>query len=248
MEKTTIRFSRKDSTDFFKTLNKRVNTYFKENKYAGLNINHFISIASLLLIPIFAILVAFNDLAVFQTDLMGVVVALTFISATIGTIIIMIQVGWQAAKKILDKVFIGPCENFIEELPANYFDVIYCNDVLEHLVDPYTVLGTLRQKLTKNGVVISSIPNIRYHDAFKKIILQKKFEYEGHGIFDKTHMRFFTKSSIANMYRAQGYEILSHEGINRTRSLKPYLYNIPFFFTAMDMFYLQFATVAKRKD
>ncbi|WP_298488666.1 acyl-CoA desaturase [uncultured Maribacter sp.] len=32
MEKTTIRFSRKDSTDFFKTLNKRVNTYFKENK------------------------------------------------------------------------------------------------------------------------------------------------------------------------------------------------------------------------
>jgi len=81
-------------------------TYFKENKYAGLNINHFISIAALLLIPIFAILVAFNDLAVFQTDLMGVVVALTFISATIGTIIIMIQVGWQAAKKILVIVFI----------------------------------------------------------------------------------------------------------------------------------------------
>jgi len=150
------------------------------------------------------------------------------------------------AEKRLDKVFIGPCENFIEELPDNYFDVIYCNDVLEHLVDPYTVLSILRKKLTERGVVISSIPNIRYHDAFKKIILQKKFEYEGHGIFDKTHMRFFTKSSIAKMYKDQGYEILSHEGINRTRSLKPYLYNIPFLFTAMDMFYLQYATVAKR--
>lgn len=154
----------------------------------------------------------------------------------------------EQAKKILDKVFIGPCEDFLVELPDNYFDVIYCNDVLEHLVDPYTVLGTLRKKLSKNGVVISSIPNIRYHDAFKKIVLQKKFEYEGHGIFDKTHMRFFTKSSIANMYRAQGYKILKHEGINRTRSLKPYLYNIPFFFTAMDMFYLQYATVAGRAD
>ncbi len=152
------------------------------------------------------------------------------------------------AEKRLDKVFIGPCENFIEELPDNYFDAIYCNDVLEHLVDPYSVLAVLRKKLTDRGVVISSIPNIRYHDAFKKVWLRKKWEYEGHGIFDKTHMRFFTKSSIEKMYRDQGYEIVSHEGINRTRSLKPYLYNIPFLYTAMDMFYLQFATVAKRAD
>lgn len=150
------------------------------------------------------------------------------------------------AMKRLDKVFIGPCENFIEELPDNYFDAIYCNDVLEHLVDPYSVLAILRTKLTENGVVISSIPNIRYHDAFKKIILHKRFEYERHGIFDKTHLRFFTKSSIVKMYREQGFKILSHEGVNRTRSLKPYLYNIPFLFTAMDMFYLQYATVAKR--
>ncbi|MBM1106408.1 class I SAM-dependent methyltransferase [Aurantibacter crassamenti] len=158
----------------------------------------------------------------------------------------LMQDPGKEAEKKLDKVFIGPCENFIEELPDNYFDAIYCNDVLEHLVDPYTVLSILRTKLTDRGVVISSIPNIRYHDAFKKIILQKKFEYEGHGIFDKTHLRFFTKSSIAKMYEDLGYQIVSHEGVNRTRSLKPYLYNIPFFFTAMDMFYLQFATVAKR--
>ena len=150
------------------------------------------------------------------------------------------------AEKILDKVFIGPCEDFIEELPDDFFDVIYCNDVLEHLVDPYTVLSILRKKLTQNGVVISSIPNIRYHDAFKKVILQKNWEYEGHGIFDKTHLRFFTNKSIVKMYIDQGYTIVSHEGINRTRSLKPYLYNIPFFFTAMDMFYLQYATVAKK--
>jgi 2-polyprenyl-3-methyl-5-hydroxy-6-metoxy-1,4-benzoquinol methylase len=152
----------------------------------------------------------------------------------------------EEAKKCLDKVFVGPCEKFVDDLPANYFDVIYCNDVLEHLVDPYTFLTHLKSKLTPTGVIISSIPNIRYHDAFKKIILQKKFEYEGHGIFDKTHMRFFTKSSIAKMYTDLGFEIISHKGINRTRSLKPYLYNIPFLFTAMDMFYLQFATVARK--
>jgi 2-polyprenyl-3-methyl-5-hydroxy-6-metoxy-1,4-benzoquinol methylase len=160
----------------------------------------------------------------------------------------LMELPGKEAEKILDKVFIGPCEDFLDQLPDNYFDVIYCNDVLEHLVDPYSVLGKLKHKLSKNGVVISSIPNIRYHSAFKKIILQKNFEYEGHGIFDKTHLRFFTKSSIAKMYSDQGYSIVSHKGINRTRSLKPYLYNIPFLFSAMDMFYLQYATVAKKSN
>jgi 2-polyprenyl-3-methyl-5-hydroxy-6-metoxy-1,4-benzoquinol methylase len=158
----------------------------------------------------------------------------------------LMQAPGKEAEKVLDKVFIGPCEDFLDELPDNYFDAIYCNDVLEHLVDPYSVLEKLKAKLSKKGVLISSIPNIRYHYAFKKIILQKKFEYEGHGIFDKTHLRFFTKSSIAKMYTDLGFEILSHKGINRTRSLKPYLYNIPFFFTAMDMFYLQYGTVVRR--
>ncbi len=153
--------------------------------------------------------------------------------------------GKEAMNK-LDKVFIGPCEDFLEELPDDYFDVIYCNDVLEHLVDPYVVLKALKTKLTDRGVVISSIPNIRYHDAFKKIMLQKDWPYESHGIFDQTHLRFFTKKSIFRMYATLGYKVLSHEGINRTRSIKPYLYNIPFLFTAMDMFYLQYATVARK--
>ena len=152
----------------------------------------------------------------------------------------------QLAAKVLDNVFVGPYQKFLDDLPDDYFDVVYCNDVLEHLVDPYSFLGGLKSKLSANGVVISSIPNIRYLDAFQKIILQKKFEYQEHGIFDKTHLRFFTKSSIAQMYKDQGYEIIEHKGINRTRSIRPYLFNIPFLFTAMDMFYLQFATVARR--
>ena len=32
MDKSTIRFSRKDSAQFFRTLNKRVNEYFNENE------------------------------------------------------------------------------------------------------------------------------------------------------------------------------------------------------------------------
>ena len=147
----------------------------------------------------------------------------------------------------LYKVFSGRCEDYLDSLPDNYFDAIYCNDVLEHLVDPYMVLRKIKMKLVKDGVVISSMPNIRFHSVLIPLIFSKKFEYKRSGVMDKTHLRFFTKKSIKNMYEGLGYEIVSHIGINRTRSIRPILYNIPLFFLANDIRYPQYATVAKVK-
>lgn len=152
--------------------------------------------------------------------------------------------GMEAQKK-LDKVFIGRCEDFIEELPNNYFDAIYFNDVLEHLADPYEVLNIIKEKLSKGGVVISSIPNIRFYKALRKIVVNKDWKYDDHGVMDKTHLRFFTKKSIKRMYEELGYTIVKHEGINKSKSIKPYLFYALTLFTQLDMQYVQFATVAK---
>lgn len=151
------------------------------------------------------------------------------------------------ASKVLDKSFAGTCESNIEKLPENYFDVIYFNDVLEHMVDPYTVLKEIRSKLSENGVVISSIPNVRYHNTFLKVLVNKDWKYKDFGVMDFTHLRFFTEKSIIRMYKEAGYSIQVSEGINRSRSIKPYLYNIPFLFTQLDIRYPQFATVASKK-
>jgi 2-polyprenyl-3-methyl-5-hydroxy-6-metoxy-1,4-benzoquinol methylase len=150
------------------------------------------------------------------------------------------------AKQVLDKVFVGSCENFIDGLPDNYFDVIYFNDVLEHLVDPYTVLKKMKSKLAADGVVISSIPNVRYHNSFVKVLVNKDWKYEPFGVMDFTHMRFFTEKSINRMYEEAGYTVKVSEGINKSKSLKPYIYNIPFLFTQLDIRYPQFATVASK--
>lgn len=149
------------------------------------------------------------------------------------------------AEKVLDKVFSGSIEENMEKLPNNYFEVAYFNDVLEHLVDPYKVLRDFKQKMVAGGIVISSIPNIRYHNALMPILFKKDFRYRGHGVMDHTHLRFFTNKSIRRMYEEAGYEIVQHEGINRSKSLKPVLYNIPVLFTHIDIFYPQYATVAK---
>lgn len=157
---------------------------------------------------------------------------------------LMASHGEKAIPK-LDKVLIGTCESQIEELPNNYFDVIYFNDVLEHLVNPENVLNTIKTKLSPNGVLISSIPNMRYHKVLKDLLVKKDFKYTNDGVMDHTHLRWFTHKSIQRMYKNCGYEIISHQGINKTKSLKPYLYNLPLLFSGSDIFFVQFATVVK---
>jgi len=153
----------------------------------------------------------------------------------------------KVAQTVLDKVFIGNCEKHIDDLPQNYFDVIYFNDVLEHLADPYSVLDILKSKLSPNGVIISSLPNVRFYRAFYKVVFLKDWKYDEYGIMDRTHLRFFTGKSIRRMYEELGYDILIHEGINITKSLKPILFNILMLFTQMDIRIHQYATVATVK-
>lgn len=147
------------------------------------------------------------------------------------------------AETVLDKVLIGNCEIYLKGLPEKYFDVIYFNDILEHLSDPYSVLEILKSKLSSNGVVVSSIPNVRFYRSFSKVVFGKDWKYDEFGIMDKTHLRFFTGKSIRRMYEDLGYKVLIHEGINKTKSLKPILFNILVLFAQMDIRIHQYATV-----
>lgn len=153
------------------------------------------------------------------------------------------------AKKNLDKIYIGDAETIIKKLPAKSFDVIVANDVLEHMVDPYSVLKEAKRILKKNGVVVSSIPNMRNYHVLHKLVRQGQWEYEESGILDRTHLRFFTQKSIRNMYERLGYEVVQHEGIFEDNNL-PMMFKLANILARgkiSDMKYVQFATVAKVK-
>lgn len=151
-----------------------------------------------------------------------------------------------AASK-LDKVLAGDALIMLDNVPDNYFDTVICNDVLEHLYDPYSVLAKIKSKLKPNGTVISSLPNVRYFRNLSDLIFNKNWDYTANGILDVTHIRFFTCKSIVKMYENAGFEIVTHEGINKTKSIRPLLLNIFTFNSFWDIGYLQFATVAKIK-
>ncbi len=110
--------------------------------------------------------------------------------------------------------------------------------------DPYSLLDYMKGKLRPGGVVVSSIPNIHYFRALIEIIWHGQWRYTDVGTFDKTHLQFFTRKSIADMYRDTGYRVLRMEGTRASKSIRPFLLNLLFLGKLSDNKYLQFATVA----
>lgn len=151
------------------------------------------------------------------------------------------------AQQKLHKVLVGDALQKIAELPDNYFDAIIFNDVLEHLIDPYAVLAQLKSKLSAKGVIVASIPNIRFFRSFFDFVFRGNWEYTPNGIMDQTHIRFFTKKSIDGLFSKQGYSIVTKQGINKSKSLKPVIASVLTLGAWSDIAYLQFAVVAKVK-
>lgn len=156
------------------------------------------------------------------------------------------------ASQKLTKVLIGTLDETLKDLPDNYFDAIVLNDVLEHLLEPWDDIVNLKSKLKKEGVLVTSIPNVRYSKNLFKMIFNRDWKYTDDLILDRTHYRFFTKKSIKRMYKDCGYTILSIKGINVTKSFLYFpfaiLFNIVLLGSQFDMFFMQHATVAKKNE
>jgi len=108
---------------------------------------------------------------------------------------------------LFEDFIIGNIEDM--NLPYNEkkFNVILCGDVLEHLINPYDVIKYLKKFLTTDGVIIASLPNIRKLSILKTIFINGDFKYEDSGILDKTHLRFFTKKNMIELFENNNFLI-----------------------------------------
>jgi len=113
------------------------------------------------------------------------------------------------AEAFCDRVFVGDLENEADrEQVEGPFDAILFGDVLEHLRRPGQLLAAVRPLLAPEGRVVTSIPNIGVWRG-RWAVLRGRFPYGDSGLFDRTHLRFLTRSSAHEMVRDAGYEIAS---------------------------------------
>jgi 2-polyprenyl-3-methyl-5-hydroxy-6-metoxy-1,4-benzoquinol methylase len=86
------------------------------------------------------------------------------------------------------------------------FDVAIFGDVLEHLRDPWAALEAVADLLAPGASVIASIPNIAHWSA-RLQILRGRFPQADSGLFDRTHLRFFTRTTAHELAARTGYRI-----------------------------------------
>ena len=70
------------------------------------------------------------------------------------------QQAARSAMKKMDKVFSSTWDSAEKNLPESYFDAIFFNDILEHMVNPEQCLSEAKSKLVDFGTVYASIPNV----------------------------------------------------------------------------------------
>lgn len=139
----------------------------------------------------------------------------------------------EIAARRLDKVICGSAEEVDLSFLENSVDCIVYGDVLEHLVDPWALLRKHRALLKPGGRIAACIPNIQ-HWTLLQHLLQGHWVYSDHGLLDRTHLRFFTLSTIFTSLTEAGYRVDNLMGIRVdeagaaafTEAMKPGLVNL----------------------
>lgn len=120
----------------------------------------------------------------------------------------------KVAKERLHKVIVGEFEAVLDELPGAYFDLVICNDVIEHVYDTAYFLKAVKEKMCPEGNIVGSVPNVRYLNNLINLLVKKDWKYVEYGILDRTHLRFFTEKSLLRDFNENGLSVMDFRGIN----------------------------------
>ncbi|MEW6397730.1 MAG: glycosyltransferase [Bacillota bacterium] len=120
----------------------------------------------------------------------------------------------EVAAQALDRVLVGDVEDVVDRLPRRHFDCVILADILEHLRDPWLTLKRLGEAMQPGAAFVASVPNISHWSIIRGLI-EGEWHYQDEGLLDRTHLRFFTKSTIRDMFEQAGWRVLRVEAVSK---------------------------------
>lgn len=90
---------------------------------------------------------------------------------------------------------------------AGPYEVILASNVVEHLSDTNFQLKQAREALSRQGRLIIVVPNIAWWRSRWKL-LRGIWNYEEYGLWDETHLRFFTVPSLRLTLKRNGFHVI----------------------------------------
>lgn len=94
------------------------------------------------------------------------------------------------------------------------YGAVVAADVLEHLKDPMGVLRQVARVLAPGGVCLVSVPNVA-HGAVRLALLEGRWEYAEFGLLDRTHLRFFTRAGVRDLFARSGFAVAEIRTVER---------------------------------
>ncbi|MEP7144200.1 MAG: methyltransferase domain-containing protein [Ferruginibacter sp.] len=86
------------------------------------------------------------------------------------------------------------------------YDYIVCSHILEHIVYPGNLLRDIHKVLKPGGCLLVALPNIMHYKSRLKL-LGGNFEYEETGIWDNTHVKWYTFESAKKLLLPHQFSI-----------------------------------------
>ncbi|MGH9422468.1 MAG: class I SAM-dependent methyltransferase, partial [Thermoanaerobaculia bacterium] len=128
-----------------------------------------------------------------------------------GTRVIGIELNRHAAEHARQHLDLVICEDIntldlAAHIGSTRIDTVLLLDVLEHLYDPWKALVRVRGWLDEHARVLASVPNIR-NLANLDQLAAGHWTYGPDGVLDITHIRFFTRESLRQLFEETGYVV-----------------------------------------
>ena len=90
------------------------------------------------------------------------------------------------------------------------YDWVLCADILEHLRRPESLLRRIHGVLAPGGRILASLPNSG-NLYFRLVVLSGRFPQHDKGLFDRTHVRFYTWDGWMHLFQKAGFAIEAAE-------------------------------------
>jgi SAM-dependent methyltransferase len=112
------------------------------------------------------------------------------------------------ARAACDEVFEGTLERWLDAARDQRFDAVVLSDVIEHVADPLGLLQRLNEHPgTRVAAWLVSVPN--YAVWYNRLrTLAGTFSYSFSGLYDRTHLRFFTRRSLRELLDRAGRSVI----------------------------------------